>query len=226
MLTKTKPQGKLAVLMPGVGGVATTLMAGVEMIKAGKGLPIGSVTQMGTARIGRRDEHKYVKIKDLVPLAGIEDLVFGTWDISSETGDQVADRAKVLRKPHLDAVRPFLKTIKPKKGVHDAELVRNLKADNIKTEKTARDKIDALRQDIKDFKTELGAKRAVMIFCASTEGWRGNTLPPTWKDFAKLVDQNDAAIRLHQNKRNKEALLHGKPPGSGTRQRPRLAGSW
>jgi myo-inositol-1-phosphate synthase len=195
MSTK-KPDGKLAILTPGLGAVSTTLMAGVEMIRRGKSLPIGSVTQLGTARIGRRDEpNRYAKIKDLVPLASLDDIVFGAWDIVSEPGDVVAERSRVLTREHLNEIKPWLANIKPKKGVHDPELVRRIKADHVKTEKTAREKIAALRQDIKDFKKELNAKRAVMVFTASTEVHRSpQNLPTTLQEFDKLIDQNDPVI--------------------------------
>jgi myo-inositol-1-phosphate synthase len=194
-MNSKKPQGNLAILTPGLGAVSTTLAAGVEMIRRGKVAAIGSVTQLGTARIGKRDEHKYVAIKDLVPLASLDDLVFGSWDVLNETGDVVAERSKVLNRQDMEFVRPFLKTLKPKKGIHDADLVKRIKADHVKTEKTAREKIEALRQDIRDFKKELNAKRAVMIHCTSTEGFRPpSNLPTSFKDFEKLVDKNDALI--------------------------------
>ncbi|MBI5548720.1 MAG: inositol-3-phosphate synthase [Deltaproteobacteria bacterium] len=197
MQTKKKPEGRLAILTPGLGAVSTTFMAGVEMIRQGKSKPIGSVTQMGTARIGRRDEpNRYVKINELVPLADIKDIAFGAWDIVSEPGDVVAERSKVLTREHLNEIKPYLKTIVPKKGVHDPELVRRLEADHVKSEKTAREKIEALRQDIRDFKRDLNAKRAVTVFCASTEVYRSAALnlPPALKDFDKLIDANDPAI--------------------------------
>ena len=191
-----KPEGRLAVLTPGLGAVSTTLMAGVEMIRRGKSVPIGSVTQLGTARIGRRDEpNRYAKINELVPLASLDDLVFGAWDIVSEPGDVVAERSRVLTREHLNEIKPWLANIKPKKGVHDPELVRRIKVDHVKTEKTAREKIEALRQDIRDFKKELNAKRAVMVFTASTEVHRSpQNLPPTLKEFDKLIDKSDAVI--------------------------------
>jgi len=192
---KKKPEGRLAVLMPGFGGVATTFIAGVEMARQGKCPAIGSVTQLGTARIGKRDEHKYVKINELVPLAGLEDMAFGAWDIQPEAGDEVAVRSSVLSRPHLAETKAYLSTIKPKKGVHDPSLVKRVEATHVKSETKARDKIEALRQDIRDFKKELNAKRAVVMFTASTEAYRDpDKLPPTIKEFDKLIDANDPAI--------------------------------
>ena len=100
----SKADGKLAVLIPGLGAVATTLMAGVELARQGKGKPIGSLTQLGTARLGKRSEGKSVLLKELVPLADLNDIAFGAWDIISEDAAQVADRSGVLSRDHIDAV--------------------------------------------------------------------------------------------------------------------------
>ncbi|MGC4114979.1 MAG: inositol-3-phosphate synthase [Myxococcales bacterium] len=160
MVTKSKPDGKLAILMPGLGAVATTFMAGVELARKGKCPAIGSVTQLGTARIGKRDEHKYVKINELVPLATLDDLVFGAWDIIPETAAEVAERSGVLNRQHLEEIKPFFSTIKPKKAVYAANLVKNIKGTHFKDLKTTREKIEALRQDIRDFKKEDSAPSA------------------------------------------------------------------
>jgi myo-inositol-1-phosphate synthase len=191
----SKPEGKLAVLVPGLGAVSTTLMAGVELARQGKGLPIGSLTQMGTARLGKRTDGRTVKINELVPLASLDDVVFGAWDIISENAYQVAVRSGVLNDKHLEQVRPFLEKIAPKKGVHNAEFVRRIEANHTKTTATHRESIEALRQDIRDFKKELGAKRAVMVVCASVETYIG--VPAFTQSLAaleKALDANDAAI--------------------------------
>jgi myo-inositol-1-phosphate synthase len=191
----SKPEGKLAVLVPGLGAVSTTLMAGVELARQGKGLPIGSLTQMGTARLGKRTEGRTVKINELVPLASLDDVVFGAWDIISENAYQVAVRSGVLNDKHLEQVRPFLEKIAPKKGVHNAEFVRRIEANHTKTTATHRESIEALRQDIRDFKKELGAKRAVMVVCASVETYIG--VPAFTQSLAaleKALDANDASI--------------------------------
>jgi myo-inositol-1-phosphate synthase len=219
MTTKKKvaaPEGKLAILIPGLGAVSTTLMAGVEMARKGQGKPIGSLTQMGTARIGRRDEGKTVKLNELVPLASLEDVVFGAWDIIPEDAAQVAERSGVLSKEHLELVRPFLKTIKPKKGVHNPEFVRRIQATHIKDTKTHRDSIAALRQDIRDFMKELGAKRAVMVVCSSVETYR--PYPDIFSSLEKLekaIDANSPEINptfLYAY----AAIMEGIPFGNGT----------
>lgn len=173
----SKPEGKLAVLVPGLGAVSTTLMAGVELARQGKGLPIGSLTQMGTARLGKRTDGRTVKINELVPLASLDEVVFGAWDIISENAYQVAVRSGVLNDKHLEQVRPFLEKIAPKKGVHNGEFVRRIEANHTKSTKTHRESIEALRQDIRDFLKELGARRAVMVVCASVETYIG--VPPS-----------------------------------------------
>ena len=191
----SKPEGKLAVLLPGLGAVSTTLIAGVEMMRQGKGLPVGSLTQMGTARLGKRTEGRTVRIQDLVPLAHVNDIAFGAWDIISENAAQVAERSDVLSKEHQALVRPALEKIVPKKGVHNPEFVRRITANHIKDTKTHRESIEALRQDIRDFKKELGCKRAVMVVTSSVETYTGST--PATQSLAaleKALDANDASI--------------------------------
>ncbi len=188
-------KGKLAVLMPGLGAVATTFIAGVDLVRRGQSLPVGSLTQLGTARLGKRTENRVVGIKDLVPLASLDDLAFGAWDIVDEDGATVAARSKVLSSEHLAASAPFLSTIRPKKGVHDPESVRRIAVNHVKSEKTAREKVEALRQDIRDFKRDLGAERAVVIFTASTETLhRPSDASSSLKNLEKALDGNDPAV--------------------------------
>ena len=219
MTTKKKvpaPEGKLAILIPGLGAVSTTLMAGVEMARKGQGKPIGSLTQMGTARIGKRTDRRTVKLNELVPLASLEDVVFGAWDIIPEDAAQVAERSGVLSKEHLELVRPFLKTIKPKKGVHNPEFVRRIQATHIKDTTTHRDSIAALRQDIRDFLKELGAKRAVMVVCSSVETYRPYPdIFSTLEKLEKAIDANSAEINptfLYAY----AAIMEGVPFANGT----------
>ena len=190
-----KPEGKLAVLIPGLGAVSTTLMAGVELARQGKGAPIGSLTQMGTARLGKRTDGRTVKLNELVPLATLNDVVFGAWDIISEDAYQVAQRSGVLNDKHMEQVKPFLQGIKPKKGVHDGEFVRRIEANHAKATKTHRESIEAIRQDIRDFKKELNAKRAVMVVCSSVETFR--PLPEAFQslaNFEKALDANSPDV--------------------------------
>ena len=122
----TKPTGKLAVLIPGLGAVSTTFIAGVELVRKGLGKPIGSLTQMGTARLGKRTDNNTVMIKDLVPLAGLDDLVFGAWDVVGEDALTVAKRSAVLSEKDIDGAADLLRSIKPRPGIHDPAYVREL----------------------------------------------------------------------------------------------------
>ena len=104
----TPPKGKLGVLIPGIGGaVSTTFIAGVELIRRGLAEPVGSLTQLGTIRLGKRFEHRSPKIKDFVPLAGLDDLVFGGWDLYEANGFEAALYARVLKREHLDPIKDF-----------------------------------------------------------------------------------------------------------------------
>jgi len=189
------PSGKLAVLLPGLGAVASTFIAGVELIKHGLARPVGSLTQLGTARMGKRTEHRVVPIRELVPLPRLEDLVFGAWDIVDEDAERVARRSGVLTRDHIDAVAPMLRSIYPRPGVHDPDSVRRIQANHVMMHGTHRSRIAQLRQDIRDFKHELGAHRAVMVFTASTETYRPE--PPFVANLAALeaaLDRDEDAV--------------------------------
>ncbi|MFH0902908.1 MAG: inositol-3-phosphate synthase [Pseudomonadota bacterium] len=190
-----KPEGRLAVLMPGLGAVATTFIAGVELVRQGQAQPVGSLTQMGTVRLGKRTEGRTAPIGSLVPLASPQDLVFGAWDIVSEDAAQVARRSGVLSPLDLERSKAFLATIKPRPGIYDPEAVRRIAADHVSPAKDQRERVEAVRQDIRAFKKELGASRAVMIFTASTETFRPLCESVhNLKDFEKALDRNDQAI--------------------------------
>ncbi len=169
MTAPKKPEGRLAILLPGLGAVATTLIAGVDLARRGKAKPIGALTQMGTARLGKRTDHRVVPISELVPLHALDQVAFGAWDAVSEDGLQVARRSRVLEPADLEAAADALRAVKPKKAVFDAARVPRIHADNVKAEVGHRAKVEALRQDIRDFKRELGADRAVVVFMASVE---------------------------------------------------------
>lgn len=164
-----RPKGRLAVLLPGLGAIATTLIAGVELARRGKGAPIGSLAVMGTARLGKRTEKRTVKISDLVPLASLDDLVFGAWDIRSENALEVARRSDVLPASMIDEVADVLRAIEPRPGIHDPEKVRRIEANHVIQAKSHRAKIEQVRKDIREFMKELGADRAVMVHITSTE---------------------------------------------------------
>jgi myo-inositol-1-phosphate synthase len=186
----TPARGRVAVLIPGLGAVATTFIAGVALSRLGLGRPIGSLTQLGTARVGRRTDGRTVPIKELVPLASMDDLVFGAWDIVSENAWQVALRSDVLPRAQLDPIRDQLEQIQPRRGIYDPEFVRRIEVDHAMPEQGHRARIARVRQDIREFIVELGADRAVMITCASTETWR--PAPDCLQDLAALEQALDA----------------------------------
>ncbi len=170
MSVDIKPaKGKLGVLLPGMGAVATTFVAGVEAVKAGLGAPIGSLTQMGTVRLGKRTDNRSPRIKDLVPLAELGDLVFGGWDVFEDNVYEAACKAGVLERPLLDRLRPALEAIRPMPAVFDQRYVKKLHGTNVKKGDSWMEKARALMDDIERFKKANGLDRCVMVWCASTE---------------------------------------------------------
>ncbi len=163
------PKGRLGVLIPGMGAVATTLIAGVNLIAKGHGSPIGSLTQMQKIQVGNGRTSRYVAIKDLVRLAEPTDLVFGGWDITPENAYQTACNANVLSHDMLSNVRRELEAIAPWRGVFDQAYVRNLRGTHVKTGASKMDLAKALMDDIKKFLADNDLKRAVMLWCGSTE---------------------------------------------------------
>jgi myo-inositol-1-phosphate synthase len=162
-------KGKLGVMIPGMGAVATTFVAGVEAVRSGIALPIGSLTQMGTIRLGKRTEGRSPKIKAFVPLAELSDLVFTGWDIFEDDMFTAATKAGVLESSLLEKVKPFLQSIKPRRAVFDHNYVRNLDGPNVKQGRSKMELAEQLRDDIRDFRKTSGADRLIMIWCASTE---------------------------------------------------------
>ena len=190
-----QPEGKLGVLIPGMGAVATTLIAGVEAMKAGLGEPFGSLTQMGTIRLGKRTENRSPLIKDFVPLAGMDDLVFGGWDVFPDNAFEAATHAGVLERATLDAVEEQLRAVKPMKAVFDQTFVRRLDGPHVKTGKTKWDMVQEVRDDIQNFKSEHGIDRLVMIWCGSTEVFlREMPVHQTGESLEKGFRQNDENI--------------------------------
>ena len=162
--------GRLGVLTVGLGAVASTFVAGVELIRHGLAEPIGSLTQMGTIRLGKRTEHRVPLIRDFVPLAGIDQLVFGGWDPIEDTAYEAAVKCGVLdRLAHIEPIAAELKEIEPMAAVFDQNYVRRLDGPNVKPKASKRDLAEALRQDIRDFKETHSCDRMVVIWCASTE---------------------------------------------------------
>ena len=161
--------GKLGVLIPGMGAVTTTFIAGLEAFKRGLGKPIGSLTQLGTVRLGKRTEGRSPAIKDFVPLANMDDLVVGTWDIFEDNGYEAAVKAGVLEMPLLESVKEPLSAIQPMKAVFDQNFVKRLNGPNVKTGGTKMDYAEQLMDDIRKFKERTGVSRLTMIWCGSTE---------------------------------------------------------
>jgi myo-inositol-1-phosphate synthase len=166
-----EPGGKLGVLTVGMGAVATTFIAGVELIKKGLGEPVGSLTQLGTIRLGKRTEGRVPKIKELVPLARLKDLVFGGWDAFPDDAYEAAAVAGVLEKEHLNAVRDELKAVEPLPALFDPRYVAKLDATHTKSYDSSREAAEQVREDIRSFKENHGLERVVMINCASTEAY-------------------------------------------------------
>ena len=161
--------GKLGILMPGLGAVATTMIAGVAAVKKGLSKPIGSLTQMGSIRIGKRTEKKEPKIKDFVPLANLENLVFGGWDVYEDNVYEAALNARVLDANLLRDVREELQAIKPMRAAFDRNYVKNLTGTHVKQTENRYELAQEVMEDIKNFKSENNCDRIVLVWCGSTE---------------------------------------------------------
>jgi myo-inositol-1-phosphate synthase len=164
-----KPEGKLGVLIPGMGAVATTFMAGVEAVRRGLALPVGSLTQMGTIRLGKRTDKRSPLIKDFVPLASLDDLVFAGWDVFPDDAYEAAVKAGVLERALLDQLQDFLVQVRPMPAVFERRFVKNLQGENVKRGRTKMDLAEEVMADIEQFRKASGVSRLVMIWCGSTE---------------------------------------------------------
>ena len=200
MSTKIAPaKGKLGILTPGIGAVATTFMAGVEAVKKGLGEPVGSLTQLGTVRLGKRTDNRVPKIKDFVPLAGLNQLVFGGWDIFEDNAYEAAVNARVLQPELLRKVKPNLQKIKPMTAVFDKNYVKRIDGPNVKTKGSLRDKAEELMVDMQTFKKSNGCDRLVMIWCGSTEVFhKPAKVHQTLESFEKGLATNDPDIAPSQ----------------------------
>ncbi len=167
--TPKPAQGKLGILIPGLGAVATTLIAGVEAVKKGMSAPVGSLTQMSTIRLGKRTDNRNPKIKDFVPLADLNDIVFGGWDIFEDNVYESALNAKVLEVHQIHELKEELEKIKPMSAVFDKSYIKNIDGPNVKKAATKYDMALELMEDIKRFKKENNCTRVVIVWCASTE---------------------------------------------------------
>ena len=162
-------QGKLGVLLPGMGAVATTFVSGCLLARKGIAKPVGSLTQLGTIRLGKRTDHRTPLIRDFAPIAKLDDLVFGGWDIFPDTAYESAIHAQVLERHHIDAIRDELENIPAMKGVFYPEYVKRLHGTHVKQGKTKADMVEALREDIRTFKKDNGCDRLTAVWCGSTE---------------------------------------------------------
>ncbi len=188
-------QGKVGVLLVGLGAVSTTFIAGVHAVRRGLAKPIGSLTQMGTIRLGKRTEGRSPLIRDFVPLASLDDLVFGAWDIFEDDCYQAARTAGVLDASLLDALKSDLETIKPWPAVFDRQYVKRLDGPNVKKGPTKRDLAEQIRADIRTFKVRQGLDRLVMIWCGSTEIFMTEApAHASLKSFERALEANDPAI--------------------------------
>jgi myo-inositol-1-phosphate synthase len=163
--------GKLGILTPGMGAVATTFIAGVIAARKGIGAPIGALTQMGRIRLGKRTDNRQPLINEFVPLTGLNDIVFGGWDIFDDNVYQAASHAKVLDQPLLDSLRPELEAIRPMSAVFDSSYIRNINGPNVKKGSSKMDLAEQLMADIRQFKASNQCERLVMVWCASTEAY-------------------------------------------------------
>ncbi|MBI3566938.1 MAG: inositol-3-phosphate synthase [Gemmatimonadetes bacterium] len=187
--------GRLGVLTPGLGAVATTFMAGVESIRRGHSRPIGSLTQMATIRLGKRTEKRSPLIKEFVPLASLDDIVFGAWDPIPDDALTAARTAGVLDERDLARVADFLSAIRPMPAVFDNRYVTRLNGPNVKKGNTKRILAEQLRQDIRDFKAANKLDRVVVVWCASTETYIvPGEVHQTLKAFEAAMESNDDAV--------------------------------
>ena len=188
-------KGRVGILTPGLGAVATTFMAGVESIRRGHSKPIGSLTQMATIRLGKRTEKRSPLIRDLVPLAELNDLVFGAWDPIPDDALTAARHAGVLDARDLDPIADFLAAIKPMPAVFDNRYVTRINGTNVKSGKTKRDLAQQLRQDMRDFRAANNLDRLVVVWCASTEVYiEPGPAHASIAAFEAAMDANDDSI--------------------------------
>src|SRR3954470_1755459 len=191
--------GKLGILLPGMGAVATTFIAGVEAIRRGLAKPIGSLTQMGTIRLGKRTDNRSPLINEFVPLAKLDDIVFGGWDLFPDDAYQAASKAGVLSKEHLTPLKDFLSSVKPMTPVFDQEYVKKLTATHQKKGKSKADLAAQVIEDIKRFKKDNNCDRLVMVWCGSTEVYRSPApVHATLASFEKGLAESDPEISPSQ----------------------------
>ncbi|MDR9417409.1 inositol-3-phosphate synthase [Gracilimonas sp.] len=218
MSTKNKnatDDGKLLVLTPGMGAVATTFIAGVESVRKGLSKPIGSLTQMQTIRLGARSENKNPLIKDFLPLASLDNIVFGGWDVKSDNVYEACEHAQVLKPQDIDPIADFLKEIKPMSAAFEQKYVKKLDGPNVKDFKNKKDLAEQLREDIRNKIEETGASRAVMVWCGSTEVYQSSSeCHMSVEAFEKGMENNDESIAPSQLYAY-AAIMEGVPYANG-----------
>src|SRR5687767_9195652 len=188
-------EGKLGVLLVGLGAVSTTFVAGVEAIKRGLARPIGSLTQMGTIRLGKRTDNNVPAIRDFVPLASLDDIVFGAWDIFSDNAFDAAMNAGVLDKDLLNQVSEQLASLKPMPAVFEQNYVKRLNGENVKSGKNKMDLAEQLIAEIERFKTDNNCERLVMVWAASTEIFlEESDVHRSLESFERGLYDSDSAI--------------------------------
>ncbi len=190
-----RPEGKLGILLPGMGAVATTFIAGCMLARKGLGKPFGSLTQLGTIRLGKRTDKRSPFIHDFLPLANLNQVVFGGWDLFADSAYESARHAEVLQREHIDAIRDELEAVKPMQAVFYPEYVKRLHGTHIKSAPSKADMVEALRDDIRRFKRDNGCDRLVAVWCGSTEVYiEPGPVHASIAAFEKGLRENDPAI--------------------------------
>jgi len=187
--------GKLGILIPGLGAVSTTFIAGVLLARKHGFVPVGSLTQLQTIRLGKRSEGRAPLIRDFVPLAPLSDLEFASWDIFPDNAYEAALKAGVLSKEHLDLVKDELEKIKPMKAVFDKNFIKNINGPNVKSGKSKLELARQVQEDIRSFKKEKSLSRMVCVWCASTESYMEmQPVHQSIASFEKGLAENDQHI--------------------------------
>ncbi len=191
--------GKLAVFLPGLGAVATTFVAGCLLARRGLAQPVGSLTQMGTIRLGKRTDNRSPKIKDFVPLAGLDQLEFAGWDLFPDSAYEAAAHAEVLEGKHLDPIKEELHAVKPMTAAFYPEYVKRLHGTHVKSLQTKADVVEALREDIRRTMKEKGCSRGTAVWCGSTEIYvEASAVHQSIASFEKGLLENDPGIASSQ----------------------------
>jgi myo-inositol-1-phosphate synthase len=187
--------GRVGVLLVGLGAVATTFVAGVEAVRRGLAQPIGSLTQLGHIRLGKRTENRNPQIREFVPLAGLDQLVFGAWDPIPDNAYEAAVKAGVLESRHLEPIRGFLEALEPMPAVFDKNYCRNLDGENVKRGRNKRELAEQLREDIRRFKADHACDRMVVVWCGSTEIYlQPSDVHQTVAAFEAAMERNDPQV--------------------------------